>query len=103
MTVSGCSSGNTDSSKDNLREDSVNAFAKYMADVMEHWQEEGVISFQSVDPMNEPYTNYWGANSNKQEGCHFDQGESQSRVLVALNKELQSRESLERCDHQWYR
>ena len=94
MTVSGCSSGNTDSSKDNLREDSVNAFAKYMADVMEHWQEEGVISFQSVDPMNEPYTNYWGANSNKQEGCHFDQGESQSRVLVALNKELQSRESL---------
>ena len=94
MTVSGCSSGNADSSKDNLRADSVNAFAKYMADVMEHWQKEGVISFQSVDPMNEPYTNYWGANSNKQEGCHFDQGESQSRVLVALNKELQSRESL---------
>ena len=94
MTVSGCSSGNTDSSQDNLRADSVNAFAKYMADVMEHWQEEGVINFQSVDPMNEPYTDYWGANSNKQEGCHFDQGESQSRVLVALNKELQNRESL---------
>ena len=94
MTVSGCSSGNTNSSQDNLRADSVNAFAKYMADVMEHWQEEGVINFQSVDPMNEPYTDYWGANSNKQEGCHFDQGESQSRVLVALNKELQNRESL---------
>ena len=94
MTVSGCSSGNINSSQDNLRADSVNAFAKYMADVMEHWQEEGVINFQSVDPMNEPYTDYWGANSNKQEGCHFDQGESQSRVLVALNKELQNRESL---------
>lgn len=73
MTVSGCSSGNTDSSKDNLRADSVNAFAAYMADVIEHWDNEGVINFQSVDPMNEPYTNYWGANSNKQEGCHFDQ------------------------------
>ena len=72
MTVSGCSSGNTDSNKDNLRADSVNAFAAYMADVIEHWQNNG-ITFQSATPMNEPYTNYWEANSNKQEGCHFDQ------------------------------
>lgn len=91
MTVSGCSSGNADSSKDNLREDSVNAFAAYMADVIEHWNNEGVIKFQSTTPMNEPYTNYWGANSNKQEGCHFDQGESQSRIIVALNKELEEK------------
>ncbi len=91
MTVSGCSSGNTDSSVDNLRADSVNAFAAYMADVIEHWNNEGVITFQSATPMNEPYTNYWGANSNKQEGCHFDQGESQSRIIVALNKELEEK------------
>lgn len=91
MTVSGCSSGNTDSSVDNLRADSVNAFAAYMADVIEHWNNEGVITFQSATPMNEPYTNYWGANSNKQEGCHFDQGESQSRIIVALNKELKAK------------
>lgn len=88
MTVSGCSSGNADPNQDNLREDSVQAFACYLADVIEHWSEEGVIDFQSVSAMNEPYTNYWGANSNKQEGCHFDQGVSQSRVLVALNAEL---------------
>ena len=62
-----------------------------MADVIEHWEDEGVIDFQSTDPMNEPNTNYWGAYSNKQEGCHFDQGESQSRILVELNKELESR------------
>lgn len=62
MTVSGCSSGNTNSSKDNLRADSVNAFAAYMADVIEHWDKEGVFTFQSTDPMNEPYTSYWGAN-----------------------------------------
>lgn len=89
MTVSGCSSGNADSNRDNLREDSVNAFAAYMADVIEHWNNEGVITFQSTTPMNEPYTNYWGANSNKQEGCHFDQGESQSRIIEALNAELE--------------
>ena len=91
MTVSGCSSGNTDSSTDNLREDSYNAFAAYMADVIEHWNNEGVIKFQSTDPMNEPATSYWGANSNKQEGCHFSQGESQSKILVALNKELKNK------------
>lgn len=91
MTVSGCSSGHVNSNQDNLRSDSYKAFAKYMADVIEHWQDAGVIDFQSTDPMNEPYTNYWGAYSNKQEGCHFDQGESQSRILVELDKELEAR------------
>ena len=91
MTVSGCSSGNTNSSADNLRADSYHAFAAYMADVIEHWNKEGVIKFQSTDPMNEPATSYWGANSNKQEGCHFSQGESQSKILVALNKELKNK------------
>ena len=88
MTVSGCSSGNVEPSEDNLREDSFTAFACYMADVIEHWAKEGVITFQSASPMNEPATSYWGAFSEKQEGCHFTQGESQSRILVELNKEL---------------
>lgn len=91
MTVSGCSSGGEDPSKDNLREDSYAAFASYMADVIEHWMKEGVITFQSVDPMNEPATDYWGAFSNKQEGCHFSQGDSQSKILTALNDELKAK------------
>lgn len=91
MTVSGCSSGGVDPSVDNLREDSYTAFAAYMADVIEHWMKEGVITFQSVDPMNEPATDYWSAFSPKQEGCHFSQGESQSRILTALNDELKAK------------
>ncbi len=91
MTVSGCSSGGADPSVDNLRSDSYTAFACYMADVIEHWAQEGVINFQSTTPMNEPYTNYWSAFNNKQEGCHFDIGESQSRILVELNKELEKK------------
>ena len=90
MTESGCSSGNVDANKDNLRKDSYHAFALYMADVIEHWKNEGV-EFTSTDPMNEPYTNYWGANSNKQEGCHFDIGDSESKILNELNAELESR------------
>ena len=91
MTVSGCTSGGEDPSVDNLREDSYTAFACYMADVIEHWAKEGVITFQSVDPMNEPATSYWKMWSEKQEGCHFTQGESQSRILVELNKELKNK------------
>lgn len=91
MTVSGCSSGGVNPSVDNLREDSYTAFAAYMADVIEHWMKEGVITFQSVDPMNEPATDYWSAYSPKQEGCHFSQGESQSRILTALNDELKAK------------
>ncbi|MBR5733217.1 MAG: xylosidase/arabinofuranosidase, partial [Lachnospiraceae bacterium] len=87
MTVSGCSSGGEDPGIDNLREDSCTAFACYLADVIEHWKNEGLI-FQSAAPMNEPATSYWKANSDKQEGCHFSMGESQSKILAALNKEL---------------
>ena len=90
MTKSGCSSGATDSSKNNLREDSYNAFAAYMADVIVHWVKAGVIDFQSATPMNEPNTSYWGANSDKQEGCHFDPGESQSKIIVAMAKEIRA-------------
>ena len=91
MTVSGCSSGGNDPSADNLREDSYTAFACYMADVIEHWAKEGVITFQSVDPMNEPATSYWEYSSPKQEGCHFSPGESQSRILVELNNQLKEK------------
>lgn len=92
MTESGCSSGNADASEDNLREDCVTAFACYLADVIEHLNnEDNGITFQSATAMNEPYTNYWSAYSNKQEGCHFDMGESQSRIIVALNEELKNK------------
>lgn len=87
MTNSGCSSGATDSSQNNLKENSYNAFAKYMADVIAHINKDNSYGFEftSATGMNEPYTNYWGANSNKQEGCHIDQGTAQSRVIKALN------------------
>ncbi len=89
MTNSGCSSGAVDSSKNNLRDDQYEAFAEYMATVIEHYKNEEGIIFSSCDPMNEPATSYWGAYSWKQEGCHFDIGESQSRMLVEMKKALQ--------------
>ncbi len=91
MTVTGCSSGSPKGSTDNLREDSYHAFATYLADVTQHLIDSGIADVQSISPMNEPATNYWTAFSEKQEGCHFSPGKSQSNIIVALDEELKSR------------
>ncbi len=88
MTNSGCSSGATNASDDNLRVDMVDSFAKFIAETTRHFKDEFGITFESYSPMNEPDTSYWGANSPKQEGCHYDSGESESRMLVATRKAL---------------
>ena len=88
MTNSGCSSGSVNAWDDNLKINAYEAFSQYLADVAEHFKNNWGIKFQSISPMNEPYTNYWGAYSNKQEGCHFDQGDSQSNIIIELKKAL---------------
>ena len=91
MTRSGCSSGARNPGENNLQENAYGAFARYLADVAEHFDQAWGIRFQSMSPMNEPDTAYWGAMSPKQEGCHFDPGASQSRMLLALSEELEKR------------
>ena len=71
MTYSGCCSGNTNSSKDNLKPEYYEEFAHYLVDVCKHYKDEYGIEFRTLDPFNEPMTSYWGANGG-QEGCHFD-------------------------------
>ena len=88
MTNSGCSSGNTNPGANNLKDDCYDDFAEYMAEVCYHFKNEWGVDIQSVEPMNEPYTNFWGAGSAKQEGCHFDEGESESRIIVELQKAM---------------
>lgn len=94
MTESGCSSGNKNANTDNLRKDQYGAFADYLATVVNHFQTEWKVPIQSLSPMNEPNTNYWGAFSPKQEGCHFDPGESQSTMIIETRRAL-DRQGLE--------
>ena len=91
MTNSGCSSGSVNAGENNLREDAYGAFASYLADVAQHFSKEWGIHFQSMTAMNEPDTEYWHALSDKQEGCHFDPGESQSVMIIALREALDER------------
>ena len=87
MTVSGCTSGADPGTADNLRADAVEDFAKYMADVTEHFDKVLGIRFQSVEPMNEPHGD-WEYLSPKQEGCHIDAAGLGSEILVAMRKAL---------------
>ena len=91
MTVSGCSSGSRNAASDNLKKECVAEFAEYLAGVCEHLENKMGIRIDSLAAMNEPNTDYWRENSNKQEGCHFDPGESQNRILIATSKAMKEK------------
>ena len=93
MTNSGCSTGNFKAEENNIKEDEYDDFAEYMAHVANYMTREMKLKVKSVSPMNEPNTNYWPAMNYKQEGCHIDAGESQSKLLV-LTKEALGRYGL---------
>ena len=91
MCKSGCSTGNTNAGANNLKDDCYDDFAAYLAEVCKHYKEVWGVDINSVEAMNEPYTNYWGAYSKKQEGCHFDKGGSESSIILELQKAMASR------------
>lgn len=85
MTVSGCASGSDDGA-DNLRPDAYGDFAHYLTEVVKHYRDEYGIVFRTLEPLNEPYANWWKANGT-QEGCHFDPS-SQEAILLEVAAEL---------------
>lgn len=91
MCQSGCSTGNQNPGKNNLKDDCYDDFAVYMAEVCKHYKEEWGVKINSVEPLNEPYTNFWGAYSPKQEGCHFDIGNSESTIILEIQKAMAER------------
>ncbi len=91
MTKSGCSSGGNNPNKNNLKDDCYEDFAEYLAHVTEYINNTLKIKVSSISPMNEPNTKYWQAYSEKQEGCHFDAGESQNRILLETYKAIKKR------------
>ncbi len=82
MTVSGCSSGNTNASVNNIKDECYGDVGEYLAHVSAYINNQLGIKVDSISPMNEANTNHWGAYSNKQEGCHVDAGESQSTLII---------------------
>ncbi len=81
MTYSGCCAGNTDANADNLKPEYYRAFAEYLVNVCKHYKEQYGIEFKTLEPFNEPVTDYWYANGS-QEGCHFSMEEQVKFVRI---------------------
>ncbi|MBX9243674.1 RICIN domain-containing protein, partial [Actinotalea ferrariae] len=95
MTESGYATGGFDPSTDQLRQDSIDDFAAYMTRVVEEIEDAHGIEVDTVNPMNEPNTNYWGTFLNpdgslqccRQEGAHMGPA-LQAQVIEALDARL---------------
>ncbi len=100
MTESGYVSGNFDAGKDQLKTDSVDDFAKYLVGATERLEKAHGIKVDTLDPFNEPNTNYWGTKlgpdgepvGGRQEGAHIGP-ELQQKVLRALAPVLEKSRS----------
>ncbi|WP_167612170.1 RICIN domain-containing protein [Maribellus sediminis] len=88
MTYSGCSAGNVNAWDDNLKPEFYEEFANYLVDVCKFYKDSFGIEFKTLEPFNEPVTNYWSANGG-QEGCHFSTA-AQINFLKVLSPVLQA-------------
>ncbi|MFF8973894.1 glycoside hydrolase [Streptomyces sp. NPDC014995] len=95
QTVSGYVSGGFDAGADQIRADRVDDFATYLVRVTERLEREHGIDFDTLDPLNEPNTSYWGTQlgadgqptGGRQEGAHAGPA-LQQKVILALDKAL---------------
>ncbi|MEU4427405.1 glycoside hydrolase [Actinoplanes sp. NPDC024001] len=95
QTVSGYVSGGFDPNTDQIRADRADQFAEYLVRVTEHLEDAHGIAFDTIDPLNEPNTNYWrttlGADGQptggRQEGAHAGPA-LQAQVVTALKNRL---------------
>lgn len=85
MTKNGhCRSDEDDTSTTNMTPGREGDFAKFLVDVLAHFQEEG-LPFDYISPINEPAVPW---NSSKQEGCRYS-NEDMVPVILALADALQ--------------
>ncbi|GAB7192080.1 hypothetical protein NUM3379_27890 [Kineococcus sp. NUM-3379] len=97
QTVSGYVSGGFNATDDQLEPDSIDEFNAYLIGATERLEAAHGIEVDTLDPFNEPNTNYWstklGADGNptggRQEGAHMSP-ELQVKVLRDLAQQLET-------------
>lgn len=102
LTESGYVSGGiNNATSEQLPTANMDAFASYLVNVVEHLEDTYDIEFDTLDPFNEPNTNYWstqiGANgwptsASRQEGAHIGP-ERQDQMIKALQSRLADAET----------
>lgn len=88
MTNSGCVAGAADGGA-NLRPEFESAFVEYLADVAAFYRDRHGVTFDTVEPMNEPDVKWWKAGGN-QEGTHIPR-DQQARLIRGLRAALDAR------------
>ncbi|MGV9365272.1 RICIN domain-containing protein [Amycolatopsis sp. NPDC003731] len=97
QTVSGYVSGGFNATDEQLRPDKIGDFTAYVTQVVRTLEKAHGIKFASVNPLNEPNTNYWkttlGADGNptggRQEGAHIGPA-VQSQLIPAMASALKA-------------
>jgi len=79
MTRSGCSAGSTEGDVTNLKSDRYDDFADYLTEVVKYYHDNLGITFRTLDPFNEPFSNWWKALGG-QEGCYFGQADQEKMI-----------------------
>ncbi|MBP1240780.1 hypothetical protein ABID92_002718 [Frigoribacterium sp. PvP120] len=93
MTESGYVSGGFDSTAQQLKTASEADFITYLTRVTEQLEQTSGIEVESIDPFNEPNTNYWGTTirdgqpTGRQEGMRVSP-DQQVRMIADLQAEL---------------
>ncbi len=85
MTRSGSVAGG-DGGAENLKPDAFPAFADYLATVAQHYHDAWGVTFETLDPLNEPASHWW-RRGGWQEGCRFDRP-AQDRIVRLTGQAL---------------
>jgi len=87
MTKSGYAFAGQGADKSNLRQDKYEEFARYLADITEHFIRVEKIPVKGISPINEPQ---WDWDGHSQEGCHYSEDEVVRLVEIML-REVEAR------------
>jgi len=85
MTISGCVSGHEAKSTCNLQPSMFVPFADYLTEVVKHYHDSLGITFNTVEPFNEPFSDWWTAKGG-QEGCYFGQNDQHTMIRELYSK-----------------
>ena len=95
MTRSGCSAGSVEGNVTNLKSDMFDDFADYLTEVTRYYNDSLGITFNYLEPFNEPDGGWWKAFGN-QEGCFFSHND-QIKMIRELYASLAKKDMLKYC------
>lgn len=95
MTRSGCSSGSVEGNVTNLKSDMFDDFADYLTEVTRYYHDSLGITFNYLEPFNEPDGGWWKAFGG-QEGCYFSNND-QIKMIRELYASLNAKNMLSYC------